>query len=276
MSSLSNTAQLARRADQAFDPVAVTAGAASWWLRNATFSGNVNSVPDLLGGASAVAGTHPLTGNADGTMTCTGSNGQTLLLPLSTATNGTTKWWISMHVRQRTFTNLSDLFNIDSAGGGSASLRKCFCQGTTTGTSSPYEFHVFNVAATQARRGRTTGNPFTIDQWRHVTVELALNLESSPGVPAADALRGVMTIDGVVQSLTITDSLGTPGAFPTVMSTPTGSITLFGNAANPGANYLVGDVSRNIIGGNGGMALATEGCLTPAARLALGSFERPN
>src|ERR1043165_1458860 len=88
---------MSRSTYRANDPVRFTKGAATWWLRNSQNSGSISSLSDVLGNPAATAGSHAPTANSDFTISC--ATNTALVYPLTSANNGSRKWWVSLHVK---------------------------------------------------------------------------------------------------------------------------------------------------------------------------------
>ncbi len=262
-----------RRRSPADDPVSVTGGALSAWLRVAlgTITGSgYSSIPDMLDGSNpAVQAT-----DARRPVAATSANGLPILacatsllqLPLTAARNGTTQWGFAAWIKQ-TGGSFPVHASIDSAGAGGASARKLFCLQAAASSPTNLGVTAFNATSTAARKGVING-VLTASTWKFVSVELNL------GTGGAEALRAVITLNAAVQSLTFSDDTGTPGSVPTSMPAPTGNVNLF--AQNTSAlNPFVGNMGPNIYLFGSAMPGATEGLLTPAARTALMNFEAP-
>lgn len=257
------------------NPVVSTAGAVVSWLRVAqgTVTGSgYSSIPDLLDPSSpAVQST-----DARRPTVATSANGLPILalasqgmsLPLTSVRNSTTQWGFGTWVKQNgTGSTTHVLVSIDSAGGAGASARKLLAQPATAGLTNLNIF-IFNSTSTAARRAQITG-VLTLNTWKFVTFEQNL------GTGGNETTRSVITVNGVVQTLSFADALGTPGSMPTSMPSPTGNIGLFCQNLSTGSNGFGGNIGPNVFIFGSAMDGATEGLLTPAARLSLMNFEAP-
>lgn len=196
-----------------------------------------------------------------------------LLCPLHAAINSSTKLWFGFHARLTTSAALAEVLTIIPP---SASANKLFL-GINPGVPGVgyNRVGVYQDNVTMRRYQVNSGALFPLNTWAHVLIELNLNLESSPGVLAPEADRGVMSIDGVPLVAAFSDGAGTPGALPQTMATPTGSLSFLSRRASDAANPYKGEIGRHIFMGVSAMPGVTSGCLTPAARLALSNFDRP-
>jgi len=261
----------ARRRNPA-DPVSVTGGAVSAWLRVArgTITGSgYSSIPDMLDGANpAVQATdarRPTAATSANGLPILACAAQLLALPITAARNGTTQIGFGAWVKQ-TGGTFPVLWTMDSAGSAGASARKILTQDGSS--PSNLAIVVFNAASTASRSGTING-VLTSNTWKFVTFELNL------GTGGAEATRAVITVNTAVQALTFADSTGTPGSMPTSMPAPTGNIGLFAQSFTTGGNGFTGNIGPNIYMFGSAMPGATEGLLTPAARTALMNFEAP-
>jgi hypothetical protein len=269
------SASLQSRRSAPIDPVNVTAGAVSAWLRVAsgTITGSgYSALPDALDAANpAVQSTdarRPTAATSANGLPILACSSQAMSLPLTAARNGTTQWGFGCWVKQ-TGGGASAwvITSIDSAGSAGASARKFLAQPSTGGVTNVGMF-VFNATSTTARGAQKTG-VLTANTWMFLTYELNL------GSGGSEATRAVITLNGAVQGLTFSDALGTPGAMPTSMPSPTGSIGLFAQNLSTGANGFGGNIGPNIYLFGSAMPGATEGLLTASARTALMNFEAP-
>lgn len=244
------------------DIVTATGGALTAWLRNSS-TGTITSVPDVRNTNPATANGGTITANADFSMSS--STGE-LLWPLVTAQNngnvaknqfGIYLWLKRLGAGASQFPWAIDI------GTGGASQRTLFAQ--KSGTNQI--FRVYNSAGTAARNASLTNVFATTGTWNLYGWEFDL------GSGGTEAQRAVFTINGVVQTLSFTDAVGTPGAMPTSFPSVTGNMTLMSQG---GTNYWDGIVGRNIFVFGAGMTGRTEGLLTQAARDALVLYEVPS
>jgi hypothetical protein len=187
-----------------------------------------------------------------------------LRIPLHAAINGTTQWWIALHMRITSAAGNPVPFAIDNLDG-EASTRKLFTQRFA---GDNLNVHDASSPTTLARRfGPAT--LWTLNTWLHCIWELNL------GTGGEEATRGVTCVDGLPVTSSFADSVGTPGSLPTSMAAPTGNMLIGAQRHAAAPNPWVGQLGRHIFIGSSAMAGATTGCLTPAARLALSNFDRP-
>lgn len=218
---------------------------------------SINSVKPTLGTS---ANGYPI-------LICSADN---LVVALHAAINSSTKFWIAFHCRITSAAGNPVPFSIDSAGGGGASNRKLVAQRFVGD-----RVHVFNAASTLSRAFGSTTTLWPLNVWVHVICELNTNRESSPGVLAPEADRGLWCVDGLPITSTFSNSTGSPGVLTSSMPTPTGNLCLLSQAFTTGGNGWVGEIGPNIMIGAQAMSGATRGCLLPATRLALSAFQRP-
>lgn len=236
----------------------ITGGAVTAWLRNST-TGSVTSVPDVINGGNATQSGGAITGNADFSMSS--STGE-LLWPLIAANNGTAKFGVYMWIK-RAGAGASQFPWAVDIGTGGASARKTFHQKS----GSNGVFRVYSAPSSATARAGTVTNAFSsTGVWDLYGLEL--NLDSG----GTEAQRAVYTIDGVVQTVSFADALGTPGSVPVLMPTVTGNMVLFSQG---NSNFFDGTFGRNILVLGAAMSGATEGLLTQSARNDLVTFEPP-
>lgn len=197
-----------------------------------------------------------------------------LVVPLHAAINSATKFWVAFHARLTTLAVLADLLTVISPG---ASAQKFFLTLNPGGAGIGYNRVIVHQDNVTARRVQTdAGVLFPLNTWVHVIIEINLDLESSPGVPAAEADRALLCINGVPSAaVAYADQAGTPGTMPLTMATPTGNLSFLSRRSSDAANPYKGEVGRHILMGASAMSGISSGCLTPFARLALSNFDRP-
>lgn len=256
------------------DPVSATGGALSAWFSltasGATVTGSgYSSVPDRLDASNpavqstdARRPTNQTSNNGLPIMTWPGSGNQVLSASITSARNSSTHWGCAAWVRASTLAPATQaIVSILSTATG-ASADKCigYVASTTFGG---------NVYASNGngRRAVSPAGSAVVSTWQFVTFEF-----DSTG--ATEAVRNAVTINGVAQTLTIT-SIGV-GTVPTSLTTPTGNL-LIGSGTNAASSSFVfsGSMGPNVYLFGSKMAGATEGLLTPAARVALMNYERP-
>jgi hypothetical protein len=123
------------------------------------------------------------------------------------------------------------------------------------------------ISQFSSRRG-AVASALTANVWQFITWEY-------DGGGANDAARCTLTVNGVVQTLTFSDSSGTPGAMPATLVTggTTGLIGMRVAASHTGG--FDGKIGPNIYWLGSKMSGATQGLFTTAARNSIMSFEQP-
>lgn len=238
-------------------------GPISAWLRNTTLSGAVSSITDLLNAnpAVSIAGQQP-TGNADGSLTFDGTD-DNFTVPLIAAINGATQWgWVGW-LKPSSLVGGRHIVCIDSGGGGGASAGKISIEVD----SSFFYIYVYSAAGLLRKATIAIGSAFTVNVASLYTVELDL------GSGGSEASRCVFTRDGVIQTMTFADVIGSPGAMPTSTRTPTGSMNMRTHSTFATILPWGGTTGKNEYWLASGMAGRTEGLLTAAARAALKTYE---
>lgn len=257
----------------AFAPTQISAITSILDVATATVTGaGVSSLPDLLNVNPAVQGTDakrpPRVASAGNGTLLLQPNDDTLTLPAIAANNQLVTWGFA------TFLRLDDLITtkyllrygptgaFDPAATDSLNLRILGNEGVF--------IQVFtNALGTAARSAQTASGALNSSAYTFVTVEFNGNL-------AAEADRVVITIDGVVQTLSFGNSVGAPGAMPAALQgQPVGTdIVLFSEIASGFTPYL-GSAGPKIYFFGAAMAGVTQGLLTAGARQALSAFQRP-
>jgi hypothetical protein len=243
------------------DIVSAAGGALTAWLRNSS-TGTITSVPDVLNTNPATANGGTITGNADFSMSS--STGELLWALVTGQNNGNVaknQFAIYLWLKRLGAAAAQFPWAIDIGTGG-ASARTLFAQ--KSGTSQI--FRVYNATATAARNGTLTNVFTTTGTWNLYGWEFDL------GSGGTEAQRAVFTINGVVQTVTFSDALGTPGSVPTQFPSVTGNMAL---SSQGGTNFWDGIIGRNIYVFCAGMTGRTEGLLTQAMRNTLVLHEVP-
>lgn len=184
-----------------------------------------------------------------------------LSVPIIAARNSITTWGFWAHLRRTGGTNPSPVASRALSG---SSVNRLDAQAITAADDANIFF--WNAASTTARQGRKA-SAYPVNTWVAVTYEF-------DGGGATEADRCVITLDGVVQTLLFSDIVGAPGAMPTTLADPTGTISVCAQQLN-GTNPWVGNYGPNFGFMGSKMPGSAQGLLTPAARLALSNFERP-
>jgi hypothetical protein len=243
------------------DPVAATEGAVSSWFSLAsplsiiTGSG-YSSVHDMLDPAN------PATQSTDARRppAATSSNGMRILtvathalvIPVTTARYGTTKWGFWAWLRRNTSAD-----NICSAGTTpGASVNRLY----TNVVGAVFRAQVFEPGGTSRNCDVSSG---TINTWKFFTVEFNSDF--------AGDLAMCMTVDNVVITPTFS---GVLGAVPSSLRAITGNTSFLAFSAAAAFPFI------GSVGGNWGflgsaMAGVTTGLLTTAGRAALMNYQRP-
>lgn len=251
------------------DPVAAAGGALSAWfqLARGTVTGaGYSSVPDSLDASSpAVQSTdarrpeNQLSNNGLPVMSF-GAN-HVLGSPLTTARNGATFWGLGAWVRPTTINSFKLIVAIANTTGG-ASANKILPHVAL----DTFRLGVY-VSGSAGRNATTPSTSVAANTWYFVTFEYDAN-------GATEALRNVITINGVPQTLSFVDfgAGGTTGA----LQTPTGNL-LIGNQQDTTSalNPFTGLMGPNLYMFGSKMTAAATGLLTQQARLALMNYQRP-
>lgn len=249
-------------------------GVITAWLRVplATVTGlGISSLPDVLNSNPAVQATDaarpPRVTTTNGLLVARGVDDR-MSWPANAANNQLVTWGFATHLIRDTTTTQA----IYRSGLTTSSHPQATDSHSIFLTSgSAFQFLAFTDATGgQARAGTTPAAVLSTSAYRFVTVEF-------DGSQATDIDKCVITIDGVVQVLLFSNSVGAPGAFPVALQGQPGGtdIALFGQRTNATTSAFVGKMGPNIYILGGKMAGATEGLLTAEARAALGNFERP-
>lgn len=123
------------------------------------------------------------------------------------------------------------------------------------------------ISQFSARRG-TLSAALAADTWVFLTWEYDIT-------GATDALKCVVTLNGVVQTLAFSDTAGAPGAMPSVLVATAGPYILGARGPAGAGQLLDGKFGPNIYRLGAKMASATTGLLTPGGRDILMNLERP-
>jgi hypothetical protein len=181
--------------------------------------------------------------------------------PISAATFNTTQWGLGLWFKPVNLTS-SGLIML----GGMNT--------TVTGSTSGHVIQFYQDAgmlkcglyySNTISRGLATPNVFTAGVWAFLTLEYY-------APEASEALRSVLTVNGVVQTITFSGSGGS-GALQNV-----GGNLIIGaqGTGGPSTPLPAGSaIGPNIYAFTSKMSAATEGLLTATARAALMGFEAP-
>jgi hypothetical protein len=239
----------------------------SAWLRvaNATVTGSgVSSLPDVLNANPAVQATDskrpPLGTSANGLPILTFNGSQMLQWPLIPANNGTSALGCAFWYKPGIVNDFQMPFGITAEAGSTAVYKFMFPQPTNA-----LALKCFFSGVGNGRNGQSS-LVLNVGQWYFVTGEYY-----SIGT---EAVRHVLTIDGVVLSLTYSnDNSGGSGN----LSAASGNAIIGSSNTTGGLPALAtgAALGPNIYTFNNKMAGATEGLLTPAARIALMNYEAP-
>lgn len=251
-----------------FSPSSISAVSA--WMRVASATSNANgisSLPDLLNTNPAVQATNsrkPGTGSAaNGLPIMTFDGGDMLGWPLIAANNSNTQNGFALWYKPASVAAaIQVIIGISGDTGSATNYKRQVCQ-----LLNNFAVKVFFTAIANGRQAIAVATVVVPGTWYFITAEY-------DAAAATEALRNVLTINGVVQTLTFSDQ-GTGGAGPNLISV-TGNALIGAQSTTP-ANPIQGGgaIGPNIFSFNAKMAGATEGLLTPAARAALMTFEAP-
>lgn len=244
-----------------FDVSAITA-----WLRLAdgTITGSgYSSVPDKYASNPAVQGTdanRPPNLNSANALPRADFDGTAdhLLWPAAANNNGTSFWGFAAWVEPDVVT---------------AGIRGFLC--ATPGASNKIEVIrsaadlLVDVYHSQfvSRRGAVAA-ALSAATKVFLTTEFAAD-------GANEAAQLTITLNASAQTVTFSDSSGTPGAMPAALPTASGNITIGCRNSGGVTGFLDGKIGPNIWILGSRMAGATQGLLTTSARNALMNFERP-
>jgi hypothetical protein len=245
-----------------------TISAVSSWFRVAqgTITGSgYSSIPDVLNPASpAVQST-----DAQRPPAATSSNGLPILacvndalsVPIIAARNNATTWGFWGWLRRTGVANVGP-FAVRALSG--ASVNRCDAQPQVApGDASCF---YWNAASTTARTGMAS-SVYALNAWAFVTYEFE-------GAALTEPDQALITLNTNIQVSSFSNIVGAPGAMPASLANPTGTIAVCAQQLN-GTNPWVGNFGPNFGFLASKMAGATQGLLTPAARLALMNFEAP-
>ena len=246
----------------AFSPVQLSAVSAWLRLNGATVTGSgYSSVPDVLGGTAAVQTTdarRPVNGTSVNGLPIATFTDDVLQWTLDNARNNTSPaaglaFWIKC-TPDVTVRRLASV-RLPGASGGGSDNRVELC--SDSNGARGFFVDVYNSTVT-ARRGATAA-ALTAATWLFVTWEY-------DGSKATDALKCLLTINNVVQTLSFSDAAGAPGAMPATLIQPTGEL-YFGAQTLVPANPFVGSIGPNIF--------ALNRQLSSSERAQLMNFEAP-
>lgn len=179
-----------------------------------------------------------------------------LSIPVIDARNGTTYWGFAGHFR-RTGGTFPSRVAMRAVAGSSAD--KLDTQ-SASGDGDRLAFHSLNGAGADSVSEIDGASP--LNTWQFLTYEFN-------GDGATDADKCVITVDGVVQTLTFSGA-----AMPSALVSVTGTIMYLAQQSG-GTNPFVGQAGPNWYFFNAKMAGVTQGLLTAPARSSLSTFERP-
>jgi hypothetical protein len=239
-----------------FDPVLLTGGAVTAWLRNNTLSGAISSVPDVLNPANpavqGTAGQRP-TGNADGSMSFDG--GDCLQWPLIAANNGRDSFGLAFGIKQAAFPGFTFLFAISNLASG-ASAQKIVAYSHFSGA-------IVIVVFTGPNTGRQFGSP-SATLAAGVAKYLTFEYDNIGGATELDKM--VLTAGGAVKVLA-PSNFGSPPAIGQ-LTLATGNMIIGAEGAD-GSSGVAATYSQNILSLGAKQAGSGPGLLTPAARAGL-------
>lgn len=248
-----------------FNPASVSA--VSSWFRlghpDTVITGSgYSSVRDVLNPTSpATQGTdslRPPNANSANGLPIVNVSAHVLSIPIISARNGTTYFGFAGHFRRT------------SAGGNFPVRASCRAVSgastdkweTQSASGDPDNLAFMSLNGAGADSTSNINNASVIDTWQFITYEFN-------GDGATDADKCVVTIDGVVQSLTFGGA-----AMPSAMVSVTGTIMYLAQTS-AASNPFGGQAGPNWYFFGSKMTGVTQGLLTPTARSALSSFERP-
>lgn len=234
------------------------------WLRNTATSGTATSVVDMLNSSPATGtGTQApacaASANGHPIITFDGSN-DFLSWPLITATAGTPTWGFAAWIRPTSVTGLRTLL---SAERNHSSADRLFL--FMNGDDLVIDIFTSNGVS---RRG-AIADILVINTWQFITVEY-------DGNQSAEAAKCVITRNLTVQSLTFSNSSGTPpgSTMPATLVVPTGA-QLIGLEDTTNLRPFVGSMGTNILTLGGAGGLSGGGLLTTTQRQFLRDLESP-
>jgi hypothetical protein len=214
------------------------------WLRTGsatTVSGSIASLPDVLGGLPAEQ-TTPAARPSVGTS----SNGYpiirwgpstSLVQPLQAATSNAQKFGFAGWMRTPLSATARQILAIRN-GSGSANEDKIQVSVSSSENVNTTVYHPDITGAAQARNASITGSPILDNVWQFLYLGINLTL-------GTEIVSCVMGLGAVLQSLTFSDSFGTPGGMPTSFNTVTGNLILGANNAAASSLPFTGDWGPN-------------------------------
>jgi hypothetical protein len=239
----------------------------SAWLRVALATSDVNgvsSLPDVLNANPAVQATNAkkpgLGTSANGFPILTFDGQRMLQWPLTTANNNDSALGFAFWYKPGLVTDFQMPFGITAEAGSTAAYKFMFPQPTNA-----LALKCFFSGFANGRNGQSS-LVLNAGQWYFVTGEYFNT--------GTEAVRHVLTIDGVVLPLTFSnDNAGGSGNLTTV----TGNAIIGSTNTTGGLPALVtgSALGPNFYAFNAKMAGATEGLLTPIARRELMNFQAP-
>lgn len=249
--------------DGGFAPTDVSAVAA--WLRipEGTITGSgYSSVPDKLASNPATQGT-----DADRPPSATSANGFSIM-DLD-GTSDFLSWPAASNNNQTVTCGYAGWLKPDIVSSAQGIL--CAIPGATNRiellrSSADLSVDIY-ISQFSSRRG-AIASVFAAGTWVFVTWEY-------DGGGANDAARCTITINGVVQTLTFSDSSGAPGAMPATLVNTAGPFLIGCRIAASHTGCWDGKFGPNQFVLGSKMTGATQGLLTASARTALMNFEAP-
>lgn len=252
-------------------PIAPLGGTLSAWLRFALGTTDVqgfSSVPDLLNTNPAVQATDGR--KPDRVLAANGLPlgdfvADNLAWPLAASNNATTRYGVFFYMVPDTVSGDEYIFTAwtGNTGGGNAARLILSRSGTS------FLAYVSHASDGSSVRLATLAGVFAVG------TPVFLGFEFNPA-GSNEAAQCVLSKDGVAGSASFSNSSGTPGAMPAALQNPTGNLIIGGfDNSDAGVLPVDGKLGPNLYVLNAAMAGVSTGLLSPAARLALASFERP-
>lgn len=242
---------------QRFSPASVSAVSA--WLRLAagTVTGQgYSSIPDVLASNPAVQATddrRPVNGTSANGLPIATFTDDLLSWPVSAGANGTTAWGMAFWMNETADGTVRRVFSArrtGASGGCSVDKLEVAYQNTRGMMLDAY------ASDGQAYRARSDTSATGLHFW---TIEY-------DGSQSTDALKALITLDGVILTCTFETAAGAQASIPAALPAPTGSFFIGAQTTVPNAP-LTGIIGPNIYFLNAQ--------LTAAQRIALMNFEAP-
>jgi hypothetical protein len=248
-----------------FDPAQI--GIITAWLRNEATAGQVAAVADVLNPNPTTQPTLAARPAANADASLTFGPTSALRWALTSDNYHVDKWGLVFWVRTPLSATARTIYRIRNiAGGANAESLNISISSTELVVVDVY------IDASNIRRGTVVGTPIPDNLPRLCTIEW--DGDPNDGSPATDAEKLTITIGGVVQVVTFSNGLGSPGAMPASLVPATGNAIIGAN--NPGGTSLplTGALSRNpCLVATGRMPGVTEGLFSQAARNNLLAWE---